>query len=935
MVRIESARRRRGAVLPIVAVCLIGLMGFIALAIDIGMMVVARSQCQNAADIAALAGARTLDGKASDNNVALATAEAREAAAANSILNGRIQPAQVTAVRPGIYRYDVPAQRFKAVFGETPGANEGYGLMQVTIVSRQETVFAKVLGIQSLNVGATATAVHRPRDVAIVLDFSGSMGFSSHFAYPIDGPVTGSLSPDPRFPRFGPWSIYGGAGMVLDPDNPGATPANLNTYVPPTPLQRVFPYVDGGGEVRATCNLTLGTRNGPPIVGNFVTNDNSTSAFVRANPEGAFPSFPNVNVSTAGIPTTVVTPAPAEFANQSADGFVGDKFPLRAGASVVGQAAPTPDQYAQTAADYLGIARASVTNTTRNATFEQYGYDWDFGAGSQKSTSLRFQGFTMGPGYYGKTFYMWPPDPRAPSGQIGDGGYVAGDWRRRFFLPRPGSAQDTRDNSMFWAINGRWKAQNPGSGANYVINYDNVLAWLKRGPRTVPASLRSGRVIYYDSIPDTIPVDQATGIIQSGATADQRFWKDYIDFVIGAGRYLHSDVLNGANSTNANTRNGANLYYNNPSSSGLTARITPRANLVAAAGNNPVPYMHYADNPVHPRTQFWFGPVSMLGYIQERRNFYSGTCYEAPCWQLKVGVKAAIDDIKNNHPNDMAAMIFFSSSWGYHAPRVSMGKEYAKMQNALFYPFPLLDSLGVSSSGIRPFRNTNPDAGNPAGMNDETEAIIPNSSTQTCPHMGFMLAYNEFGRATTDDRVTFRGRRGAAKMVIFETDGVPNMYSSGTLTRTGGGGPGEYYYRGVGTAEWVGNSLELHSTPKDYARDVVKRIVALESDSPPGYSTPRLPARVHAIGFGELFEPYTPTPMKPSALRFLAAVQIDGLTSPRPAGTWDDDGLDYNAAYVDREPYKVITGTYQERIDKLRQAFERIMQGGIQVALIQ
>ena len=35
------------------------------------------------------------------------------------------------------------------------------------------------------------------------------------------------------------------------------------------------------------------------------------------------------------------------------------------------------------------------------------------------------------------------------------------------------------------------------------------------------------------------------------------------------------------------------------------------------------------------------------------------------------------------------------------------------------------------------------------------------------------------------------------------------------------------------------------------------------------------------------------------------------------------------------EPYKVITGTAEERIDKLRQALERIMQGGVQVALIE
>ena len=59
---LQEQRRRRGAVLPIVTICLVGLMGFIALAIDIGMVAVGRNQAQNAADAAAVAGVRVLDG---------------------------------------------------------------------------------------------------------------------------------------------------------------------------------------------------------------------------------------------------------------------------------------------------------------------------------------------------------------------------------------------------------------------------------------------------------------------------------------------------------------------------------------------------------------------------------------------------------------------------------------------------------------------------------------------------------------------------------------------------------------------------------------------------------------------------------------------------------------------------------------------------------
>jgi len=921
---------RRGSILPIITVCLTGLMAFIALAIDLGMLVVARTQAQNAADIAALAGARTLDGKSSTNNVTASIAEAKEAAQSNRVLNSLITAAQVVTVRSGIYRYDNTAQRFSAVFDESPGTNEAYGLMQVGLTTQQETVFAKVFGIQSMNVGAVATAVHRPRDLAIVLDFSGSMGYCSQPGFPDYGIVSGSLNPDSRFPRFGPWSIWGGTGMVLDPDNPGTSPSNLNTYVPPTPMQRVFAFVDDGGEAHATHNHTIATRNGPAIVDNYYQSDNTTQAFVRV---GAFPTFTNVNVSTTGNPTTVVTPAPDTFSNQNATGFVGDKFPLRSGVTVSGTTAPTPDQYAQTVADYLGITRASVTDTTRNATFETNGYDWDFATSALRTNANKFQGFTMAPGHYGKTFYMWPPDPRTPVNQIGDSGYVAGDWRQRFFSPRSGSGMDSRDNSMLWGTNGRWLLQNPGSTAAYVVNYDNILRWLKRGPQTLPNSLRSGRVVYYDAIPDTIPISATTGQIQSSATQEQRFWKDFIDYVLDTGRYPDTDNMYGANFNNSNTRAGANLHYNNPSTSSLARKITARSTLVTAAGSNPVPYMRYDDNPVHPRAQFWFGPITMLGFLQ-KRYYFSGTCYESPCWQLKVGIKAAIDDIKNNHPNDMASLIYFSGSVGYNTARVGMGKDYTRMQNALFYPFSLLDTLSNASSTVRPYTSGWSSSSNPSALNDSTDTNIPNAGTQTGPQMGLMVAYNELGFANTGSK-TFTGRKGTTKVVIFETDGVPNMSFNGTLTKTGSGESGRWYYSSIGTPNFAGGSTLLNVPPKDKARAVVRQITASNSDGIPGFSTPRNPARVHAIAFGELFEPTTPSPMKAASLRFLTAVQIDGKTTPTPSGSWDNDSLDYNTLFVNREPYKIIIGDYSTRIEKMRLALERIMQGGVQVALIQ
>src|SRR3954469_6416446 len=119
----STTTERVGAVLPLVTVCLIALLGFIALAVDVGMMAVPPTQAQSAADIAPLAGVRTLNGS-SNNNVPAAIAEAKEAADSNSVLGTQIIDDQVVVARAGVYRYDASAQRFNVDFTNPPGSTE-------------------------------------------------------------------------------------------------------------------------------------------------------------------------------------------------------------------------------------------------------------------------------------------------------------------------------------------------------------------------------------------------------------------------------------------------------------------------------------------------------------------------------------------------------------------------------------------------------------------------------------------------------------------------------------------------------------------------------------------------------------------------------------------------------------------------------------------
>ena len=157
----------------------------------------------------------------------------------------------------------------------------------------------------------------------------------------------------------------------------------------------------------------------------------------------------------------------------------------------------------------------------------------------------------------------------------------------------------------------------------------------------------TGRVRYYSSIPSTIP--------SSGLSLDQVFWKNYIDTVLGI------------QSTNL----AATTFYGRESAAWGTLRITAKSSLTAS----PAPYMHYNDNPIRPRPHFWFGPLTLMMFLTTDNdgsvNMWPGTVHESHCWQLKAGINSALDDIKNNHPNDWASMIYFSTISNYSTARVA------------------------------------------------------------------------------------------------------------------------------------------------------------------------------------------------------------------------------------------------------------------------
>lgn len=983
--------KRRGTILPLLATTCFALFAFIALAVDLGMLMVARTECQNAADTAALIAARTLDNNvpvgtpvhAYDNQRPAAIAAAVTNVQSNYLLRSQFafNDASVDRVEIGAYDYDTTDQTFKPRFHPitvtdpsvkltgSSGSTLPWTAARVTVKGDQPTYFARIFGVSSMPMLARATAVHRPRDIAMVLDYSGSMKFGCEANYPpgsggSNGVVQGLLSIDPRFPQFGHYQRY---DVRLTSTNPNVAGAH--------PFRSTVPYVMSSGEIASPNNLTFESAGGPPMVNDFQTS---------TNPNPSAPVNP-AQLSNAFVNN--VTPAPSSYSNQavafstSSRGPLGDRFPRKGGLRFetnVTWDATNNNGSARNAAELL-FANGSLPVTpaerdiptmtgppSRANTFpngnrkhwsnswasfidnawEHYGYDLNIPAyiasgyttATTRTTEL-FQGYTLGPGHWGKTFFIWPPDPRygpppgvartiGASGNLPDvtrpdpnrlshdlDGRPMCDWRQRFFLKGDGTPFNPQVDNINGLLLNTSTTLATGSGiapvlnattSNYTINYRAILAWLKSGPQTLPPNLRAGRILFYTYIPDDCanPTD-----------LDQRFWREYIDFVLGTMKnrtwYNPAYCMAGVE-TNTSDAWGSSRSIT------ATAAYTPTTPVGAPA--NPRPYMNYRDTPVMPRAHFWFGPASMLMFISTRGQFTGskewnwnpGTVREAQCWQLKAAVQSCLEDIRRNHPNDQVGLAFFAHS-NYRTPRAPMSQEFDRLKAALFYPknIPggpdngafLTDVINQAVREVRPYDNN---------MNSTLVGNLPNANGGTDPNNGLAQAYNLCSPSTSGANGA-NGRRGASKIIIFETDGVPNAYQEWEFISAGANSR----YNWLNAGAFVSNG---DSGVMNQAYAIAQRFVQPTTHATtPGFSLPNSPARIYPFGFGDLFS--SGSSFRPTAETFLQTLAFHGNTNSSSSTTLPVG--------------QIITGDYNTRINNLRDGLERVLQNGVQVSLIE
>ncbi len=152
---------QRGSVMVLVAILLAGFMGFAALAIDIGHVMVVQNELQNAADSAAITGAYSL----SSSPTSSSTVTAVQTAVTSAVGLNKSDGVALTGatVSTGWWNLASPSPQTLA---STQASSSYCPAVQVT-VSRStgnnggpvQNWFGPVIGIKTSNVSATATAV--------------------------------------------------------------------------------------------------------------------------------------------------------------------------------------------------------------------------------------------------------------------------------------------------------------------------------------------------------------------------------------------------------------------------------------------------------------------------------------------------------------------------------------------------------------------------------------------------------------------------------------------------------------------------------------------------------------------------------------------------------------------------------------------------------
>lgn len=194
LARFSKPRPRRGNIILLSAFVITMSLGFAAFSIDIGYLAVAKGQLQSAVDAATLAAAMELNPNISQTTVeANVKAAATEIAELNSVGNQAgllLDPA--IDIELGRRDWNAGTSTFAYSFGPTAVP---YNIVRVT--GRLDSVwnaesgqmedrrlpmfFAPAINHENVTMSVGSVATYQPRDLMLVLDYSGSMNDDTEF----------------------------------------------------------------------------------------------------------------------------------------------------------------------------------------------------------------------------------------------------------------------------------------------------------------------------------------------------------------------------------------------------------------------------------------------------------------------------------------------------------------------------------------------------------------------------------------------------------------------------------------------------------------------------------------------------------------------------------------------------------------------------------
>ncbi len=185
MVRLDRKKTtryfRRSAIIVWTAVTLVAMIGFVALAVDVGYTYHTKDQLQRTADAAAMAAASKLaiSENPSQTALELATTYTQKNQAGGMTL--ALSPNDIVLGRA------VEGDNGKYVFEED---SSPFDAVKVTVRLTNDSpngslglFFGGALGVSKVDVSASAIAMLVPRDIAVIIDLSNSMSYDSQLRY--------------------------------------------------------------------------------------------------------------------------------------------------------------------------------------------------------------------------------------------------------------------------------------------------------------------------------------------------------------------------------------------------------------------------------------------------------------------------------------------------------------------------------------------------------------------------------------------------------------------------------------------------------------------------------------------------------------------------------------------------------------------------------